>query len=70
MKWILIGFIANSYIHSEHDTKEACLGRVEILKEQKVQAKCVELPTTSATILTYPGQGSIQLCNNGACTTR
>lgn len=68
MKWILIGFIANSFIHSEHDTKEACLGRVEILKEQKIQAKCVEF--NMGTTFTYSGTGTIQLCQNNTCSTR
>jgi hypothetical protein len=44
MSWVLIGLFAGSLIVSQHDTREACLGREAVLKELKAAAtKCVEL---------------------------
>jgi hypothetical protein len=42
MNWIFIGMIAGSLVISTHDTKEACLGRQAVLKEQKVDGQCVQ----------------------------
>ena len=44
MNWICIGLLAGSLVTSLHDTREACEGRVVMLREAKVSAKCVEIP--------------------------
>jgi len=45
MSWILIAIVSGSIVVSGHDTKEACLGRIATLSEQKINAKCVEAPS-------------------------
>ena len=58
MNWILIAIIANTIATAGFADKEACLGRVATLKEQKIEAKCVETPVRQSYIqngvLTYP----------------
>lgn len=49
MKYILIGYLLGSFIHSEHDTREACEGRAVILREAKATAKCVDISTAQIT---------------------
>ena len=45
MAWIMIAVVAGSIVVSEHKDKEACLGRVATLAEQKIAGKCVEAPS-------------------------
>lgn len=57
--WVLIGLVGSSLVVSQHDTREACEGRAVVLREQKVQAKCVEFPKgmtsgTASYITTVP----------------
>jgi hypothetical protein len=61
MDWILIGIVGGSLVISGFSTKEACLGRVATLKEQKVEAKCVEAPGNH---LGLTGTGTICLWGN------
>jgi hypothetical protein len=42
MNWIFVGMLAGSLVTSTHDTKEACVGRAETLKEKSVVGKCIE----------------------------
>ena len=65
MEWVMIGIVAGSLVTSLHPTKEACLGRVEILKEQKISAKCVEMPALYGSLGTASA-GSITL---GMCAS-
>ena len=44
MDWILIGIVAGTLVTGTFKEKEACLGRVATLHEQKIEAKCVEAP--------------------------
>lgn len=44
MDWILIAVVSGSLLVSGHPTKEACMGRIATLAEQKITAKCVEVP--------------------------
>ena len=57
MNWILIGIVAQSLITSTFTSKEACLGRVATLHEQKIEAKCAEAPAPNSSIT-----GSITIC--------
>ena len=50
MDWVLIGIVAGSLITGTFKDKEACMGRVSTLSDQKIQAKCVEAPQRSSTI--------------------
>ena len=64
MSWILIAVVSGSILTGGHDTKEACMGRVATLSDQKITAKCVESPsnwTTSSGSLTV----SPYCSNNG-----
>ena len=42
MKYILIGTLLGSFLHSEHDSREACEGRAALLREVKAAVRCVE----------------------------
>lgn len=66
MNWISIGIVAGSLVFGQHDTKEACMGRVETLKEQKIPAKCTEAPSNTSNY-TASGGGGIQFCQFGNC---
>ena len=44
MDWILIGIVSGSLVTSTFKDKEACMGRVATLHDQKIEAKCVEVP--------------------------
>lgn len=44
MKYLLVGYLLNSLLISEHADKEACLGRLAVLKEKGAIVKCVEAP--------------------------
>ena len=55
MDWILIGIVAGSLVTGTFKDKEACMGRIATLHEQKIEAKCVEAPSRMWT------SGSIQL---------
>lgn len=63
MKYLLVGYLLNSLIISEHDSREACEGRAVMLRESKaaVQVKCVEAPPAGAAVST----GSTTLYFNG-----
>ena len=59
MNWIYVGIIAGNIMTSGHADKEACLGRKDIMEEQKVHGVCIEAPRaygsfTNGTILTGP----------------
>lgn len=58
MKWILIGQLLGSFIHSEHDAREACEGRAVLLREVKAVVKCVEAPTQSGLVYHSTGSGT------------
>ena len=64
MKYILIGYLLGSFVHSEHDTREACEGRAVMLREQKAIVKCVEAPINTSGTITAPGQF---WCNGSMC---
>lgn len=65
MEWIMLGIVAGSLVVSQFATKEACLGRVATLREQKIEAKCVEAPRSSSGIIWNGGQ---LLCTDKSCT--
>ena len=61
MKYILIGQLLGSFLHSEHDTREACEGRAVLLREKGAVVQCVAAP---------PAQGSITFsCSSTTCPT-
>lgn len=65
MKYILIGQLLGSFLHSEHDSREACEGRAVLLREQKAIVQCVVAPSN----LTYSTTGTICMgvtCLNGS----
>lgn len=64
MKWILIGSLLGSFVHSEHDSREACEGRAVMLREKAVVAKCVELSSGLSTTSIIPN-GVLCLGPNG-----
>jgi hypothetical protein len=71
MEWILIGIVAGSIVTSGHPTKEACLGRVGVLKEQKIVSACYPSPgngTIGFGTMTSPVCCSITTCGAGLCT--
>ena len=49
MNWILIAVVAGSIVTSGHETKEACMGRVATLQEQKITAACYSAPAPAYT---------------------
>lgn len=51
MNWLLVGAVAGSIVTSSHADKEACMGRVAVLKEQKIEATCVPVPSGSGNSL-------------------
>jgi len=55
MDWILIGTVAGSLVTSTFASKEACLGRVAILHDLKIEAKCVEAPKAVSNFITLDG---------------
>lgn len=64
MAWILIAVVSGSLLTSTHDTKEACMGRVSTLADQKINAKCVEAPSNQ---MLFTG-GSYKICTvDGLC---
>ena len=56
MDWILIAVVSGSLLVSGHQTKEACMGRIATLAEQKINAKCVESSAALSGAL-YGGSG-------------
>jgi hypothetical protein len=64
MDWILIGIVAGSLVTGTFTAKEACLGRAAMLKELKIEAKCVEAPRTGWAL---SSSGSIQLTQPSNC---
>jgi len=52
MPWILIAVVSGSILTSGHETKEACMGRVSTLSEQKITAQCVEIARPGLTFNT------------------
>jgi len=54
MNWILIYVVSQMIGAAGFDTQEACLGRVSVLKEQKIDARCVEAPDVPGTTLYVP----------------
>jgi len=62
MDWILIGIVAGSIVVSGHPSREACEGRAVMLREQKVVAKCVEMPKLS----NFTINGTGMWCGDGS----
>lgn len=50
MKYILIGTLLSSFIHSEHETRELCEGRAVLLREKGASVKCVDSPVNSGIV--------------------
>lgn len=65
MTWVLIGVVAGSLVVSGHDTKEACMGREAMLREQKIPATCVRAPSFSSGLITI--SPSFTCCNTISC---
>lgn len=42
MKYILIGTLLGSFLHSEHETRESCEGRAVLLREKQASVQCQE----------------------------
>jgi hypothetical protein len=53
MDWVLIGVVAGSLVVQGFGNKEACMGRVATLKEQKIEAKCAPLDHLEAPPASY-----------------
>lgn len=67
MKYILIGTLLGSIVTSNHDNKEACLGRLEMLKEKGVAAQCIL--DTSGNVGFVVGPGGNIICGGGIAST-
>lgn len=46
MQWIMIGVLSGSLVTAMFSTREACEGHAVLMREAKVAAKCVEMPST------------------------
>lgn len=66
MNWILIGTLLGSIVTSQHDTREACEGRLVVLKEKGVAGECKQIQQQNYTVY----NGSMMLCNGQTCSTR
>lgn len=67
MSWILIGVVSGTLIAQGFASKEACMGRMATLKEDKIAAtKCVEAPSTGA-LYTVGGGNVVTCCANNIC---
>lgn len=71
MDWILVAVVASSLVTATFKDKEACMGRVATLHDQKIEAKCVEAPgafiVNGISIFTVPnGAGTLKLCSGSS----